>query len=167
MRPCDTPLSRGVGTILGTANRRLLTERGMDTDDVPTETAPSSIWPHATGAARARWATQAVEPNLHMAWTIMTRAVTRAASEAPFPPQALELARHLYEATARRLDALGRPSRPDGLGAHSGAQPVSPYPHLAGWAPAEGGAPRQDRRLTMAYQPTAAEPSRSGTHGVR
>jgi hypothetical protein len=64
------------------------------------------LWPLAEGAGRAHWAAQAVEPNLHMAWTIMTRAVTGAASEASFPPQALELARHLYEAIEHRVDAL-------------------------------------------------------------
>ena len=127
-------------------------------------TADEILWPLASSPEMARWAAQAVERhNRHMALIIMSRAATWPGREAPFPPQALGLARHLYEATARRLDALGRPSRPDGLGAHSGARPVSPYPHLAGWAPAEGGAPRQDRRLAMAYRfGTAAEGQEHG-----
>jgi hypothetical protein len=139
MRPRDTPLSRGVGTILGTANRRLLTERGMEKDDVPTETAPSSIWPRATEAARARWATQAVERYLHMARIIMTRAAAWPAGEGPFPAHTLDLARQLYDAIARRLDALSRPPRPDGLGAHTGARPVSPTHTSPGGRPLKAG----------------------------
>jgi hypothetical protein len=50
---------------------------------------------------------------LHMALIIMSRAATWPGREDPFPPQALDLARQPCEATARRVDALGRPPRPD------------------------------------------------------
>lgn len=36
-----------------------------------------------------------------------------AGARGPFPAQALDLARQLYEAIERRVDALGRPARPD------------------------------------------------------
>jgi hypothetical protein len=56
-------------------------------------TADEVLWPHATGAARARWTTQAVERYLHMAQIIRTRAAAWTAGEAPFPAQALDRAR--------------------------------------------------------------------------
>jgi hypothetical protein len=75
--------------------------------------ADEVLRPLGTGAAGAHWVTQAIERYLHMAWTIMTRAATWPASEAPFPPQALELARQLYEAIEHRVDELGRAPLPD------------------------------------------------------
>jgi len=90
--------------------------------------SPSNVlWPHATGAARARWAAQAVERYLHMARIILTRAAAWPAPKAPLPPQALELARQLYEAIERWVDELGRPSRSDVLCARCGAQVFFPY----------------------------------------
>ena len=84
----------------------------MDKDDVPTETAPSSIWPHATGAVRARWAAQAVERYPHMARIVMTRVAAWQAGERPFPAQVLDVARQLYDASVRRLDEMSRSPRP-------------------------------------------------------
>jgi hypothetical protein len=114
-------------------------------------TADEGLWPRATEAARARWAAQAVEPYLHMARIIMSRAAAGPAGETPFPrasprPRAAALRR---DRTPSRCTgpapASGRARRPPRRAAGL------PYPHLAGWAPAEGRAPRQDRRLAMAY----------------
>lgn len=60
----------------------------MDMDDVPTETAPSSLWPLASSPERARWAAQAIERYRHMAPIIMSRAAAWPAPTAPFLPQA-------------------------------------------------------------------------------
>lgn len=86
----------------------------MDMDDVPTEKAPSSVWPLATGPERARWAAQAVERYRHMAWIIMTHAAAWPAPKDPFPPQALDLARRLYEAIDRPRD-IGKGTPVGGL----------------------------------------------------
>jgi len=63
-----------------------------------------------------------------VALIIMSRAATWPAPEAPFPPQVLELAQRLYEAIEHRVDAMGRPPRPDVLCAHCGARLFFPYP---------------------------------------
>lgn len=69
--------------------------------------AAKALWPPATGPdplGRAGHRALGI---------IMTRAATWPAPEAPFPAQPLDLARQLYEAIERRVDALGRPARPD------------------------------------------------------
>jgi len=81
----------------------------MDMDDIRANRSPASLWPLASSPERARWAAQAVERYLHMVRIIMSRAAGWLAPEAPFPPQALDLARPLYDAIARRVDELGRP----------------------------------------------------------
>jgi hypothetical protein len=103
-------------------------------------TADEGLWPRATEAARARWAAQAVEPYLHMARIIMSRAAAGPAGETPFPrasprPRAAALRR---DRTPSR-DALGRPPRPDGLGAHRGARRVSPTHTSPGGRPLKAG----------------------------
>jgi hypothetical protein len=64
--------------------------------------ADEVLSPLASSPERARWAAQAVERYLHMARIIMTRAAAWPATEAPFPPQALDLSRQLYETIGRR-----------------------------------------------------------------
>ena len=76
------------------------------------EPADRVMWPLATSPERARWAAQAVERYLHMPRTIMTRVAAWSAGERPFPAQALDLARQLYDGIVRRGDEPGRPPRP-------------------------------------------------------
>jgi hypothetical protein len=102
-------------------------------------TADEGLWPRATEAARARWAAQAVEPYLHMARIIMSRAAAGPAGETPFPrasprPRAAALRR---DRTPSRCTgpapASGRARRPPRRAAGL------PYPHLAGWGPLKAG----------------------------
>jgi hypothetical protein len=70
------------------------------------------MWPLVSSPARARWAAQAVERYLHMVRIVMTRVAAWPAAERPFPAQARDLARQLYDAIVRRLDEMGRSPRP-------------------------------------------------------
>ena len=91
------------------------------------EGANNVLWPLASSPDRARWAALAVERYLRIALIIMARAATWPAPEAPFPPQALDLARQLGEVVERQVDVLGRPPRPDVLCAHCGGRPFFAY----------------------------------------
>jgi hypothetical protein len=70
--------------------------------------ADGVLWPLATDPDRPRWAAQACELYLHLARLIIARAAAWPGAGHPLAAEALAHVEPLYEAIARRVDALGR-----------------------------------------------------------